>query len=116
MELAPVLKQISEVEKVEFWLSGTMALANNNISGAPFSIIAFDNNTQLIEFNFIAGKEPENWDNTIVVNPEFIEQHPYVSVGDSLQFFTDGKIHTWRIAGIVKEIGSAKEILFSVLV
>ena len=106
-EVASVVTQIPEVEKAEYWLSGRMAFVNKGVVGNAFGITAFDDNTQLVEFNVIEGKLPVNWNNSVVVNPAFIDKHPDIMVGDSAVFLSAGKLHTWYISGVVKEIGSA---------
>lgn len=101
-----ILKKLPEIEKTEFWSKQTLEIDNQNVVGPSFNLTAFDENTKLITFNFISGKYPTNWKNTLVVNPEFIGKYPASKVGDSISLYSNGKLHRWYLAGVVKEIGS----------
>lgn len=101
-----ILKKLPEIEKTEFWLQQTFEIDNQNVVGPSFNLTAFDENTKLLTFNFISGKYPTNWKNTLVVNPEFIGEYPASKVGDSISLYSNGKLHRWYLAGVVKEIGS----------
>lgn len=106
-QVATEINKMPEIEKAEYWISETASFVNGNgMSGNQFVIKVFDDNTQMLEFEFIEGDNPDNWDNTIVVNPEFAAKYPQYAVGDSVRLYTSGVDNTWYIAGVVKEIWS----------
>lgn len=101
------LEDISAIDQMEIWCRTSASfIQKDNISSDGFSIIGFDDATNMLKFKVLKGKIPGSWQNTIVVNTEFIDRYDHLNVGDSIRLQTGDQIHTWHIAGIVSDIGA----------
>jgi len=74
---------------------------------ASFAMMAPPADTRLISFPVLAGRWLRSDDtDAVVLNHAAAAQVPQLGVGDRIDLSIDGKPTTWRIAGIVEEIGS----------
>ncbi|MCX7174005.1 MAG: FtsX-like permease family protein [Proteobacteria bacterium] len=75
---------------------------------ASFALLAPPAGTRLVDFPVLAGRwlKPDDTD-AVVLNHAAAAQAPQLRVGDRVDLSIDGKATSWRIAGIVEEIGSA---------
>lgn len=75
---------------------------------ASFALLAPPADTRLVNFPVLAGRWLRSDDtDAVVLNHAAVAQAPQLRVGDSVALSIDGKATSWRIAGIVEEIGSA---------
>ena len=101
-----IIKQSSGIKAAEYWMTGAMRLLKNRGEN-PIDLMGFQDKTQLLRFNVIAGKIPDSWTENIVVNPVFIADN-HLAVGDSVTSSINGKPKIWHIAAVVKDLGEAK--------
>ncbi|MBI4913826.1 MAG: FtsX-like permease family protein [Acidobacteria bacterium] len=74
---------------------------------ASFSVMAPPPGTQLIRFPVLAGRWLREDDrDAVVLNHTAAAARPGLRIGDPLNLSLGGKATTWRLAGIVEEIGS----------
>ncbi|MCS7061755.1 MAG: ABC transporter permease [Anaerolineae bacterium] len=75
------------------------------VESRSFTIIAPSAGTQLLRPDVLQGRwlRPEDID-AIVVNTEWLEDHPDVRVGSTIQIKMRGRIRTWEVVGIVRAV------------
>jgi putative ABC transport system permease protein len=75
---------------------------------ASFAIMAPPPDTRLVSFPVLAGRWLRTNDtDAVVLNHAAAAQAPQLRVGEVVHLSIDGKLTSWRLAGIVEEIGSA---------
>ena len=75
---------------------------------ASFSVMGPPADTHLIDFPILAGRWllPTDTDG-VVLNHAAAAQVPQIKIGDRIDLSLDGKPASWRLVGIVEEIGSS---------
>jgi putative ABC transport system permease protein len=114
----PLLGRIEGVRKVEAWGFAPAAFVRPGVADVvrtypdgghgSFVMLAPPPSTTLIDYPVIAGRWLEAQDtDAVVLNRLAIAQAPDVKVGSRIALSLGGRATTWRVAGIVEEIGSS---------
>ena len=107
-EVRKSLNTFPEIKNWELWNNTKGNFADKNgVKSGSFSVSGVKDETKMWDFQLIEGKLPATWNNSVVVNPEFIGKFPHVTIGDSVSLFIGGNLNTWYIAGLIKDIGAA---------
>jgi putative ABC transport system permease protein len=110
------LRGVSGVQDVEAWGEASTALDQPSTIDvvhtypdgrhASFTLRAPPAATTLIQFPVLAGRWLQPGDTDAVVLTQMVRaQLPDVAVGDTIALSIDGRPTTWRVVGIVQEIG-----------
>jgi len=114
--VAERLRQVPGVRTVESWGYSPAALSRPgqidvartypDRGHASFAVFAPPAGTKLIRFPLLAGRwlEPGDTD-AVVLNHSALAQAPQTQVGSQVTLSLEGKRTTWRVVGIVEEIG-----------
>ncbi len=83
----------------------------NPIESRGFSVIAPGAGTQLLRPDVLQGRwlRPEDTDQ-IVVNTEWLEDHPDVSVGSTVLLKMRGRTRAWQVVGIVRAVLTGRTV------
>lgn len=110
--------QLSGVRSAEAWGYSPAAFARPgqmDVSRAypdrghgAFAVMAPPPDTRMIGFPVLAGRwlQPSDRD-TVVLNHAAMAQQPQLKLGDPVLLSIGGRTSTWRLVGIVEEIGAA---------
>ncbi|HET9931301.1 MAG TPA: ABC transporter permease, partial [Polyangiaceae bacterium] len=116
-QLTEPLQGVPGVRKVEAWAYSHTALWKPNRvdvvrtypdgSHGSLALIGPPPTTDLVHFPLLAGRWllPQDTD-AVVINHMVLGQAPGTKVGDELTFSLEGRPTTWRVVGIVEEVGS----------
>ncbi|MBI5304721.1 MAG: ABC transporter permease [Chloroflexi bacterium] len=116
-KLVERIGNVPGVQTVEAWgyapasvtKLGEIAVVNTYPDGGHGSFVmrAAPPQTQLVEFPVLSGRwlEPGDSD-AVVLNHMALPFFPRVAVGDRIEVSVESKRTTWRVVGIVREIGS----------
>jgi putative ABC transport system permease protein len=99
---------IPQVTAAESWGGGTAVLEGpRGLDGASFSIDALPKDGKLLHLPFIAGRWLKAGDsNALVINQGLRHKDPQFEVGRKVRLRIDGRVSTWHIIGVVREMGS----------
>lgn len=116
--VAEQLRQVPGVRTVEAWgYSQTALFRPHRVdvartypdgSHGSLALIGPPPTTELVHFPLIAGRwlSPEDTD-AVVINHMVLSQAPGTAIGDRITLSLAGRPTTWRVVGIVEEVGSA---------
>ena len=113
----PLLRGIPGVRKVEAWGFAPVAFAREGVADVvrtypdgghgSFLMLAPPASTSMVDYPVIAGRWLEKGDtDAVVLNRLAVAQAPGIQVGSRIALSVGGRPTTWRVAGIVEEIGS----------
>lgn len=115
--VAERLRELPGIAGVEAWGYSPAALAQPgridvvrtypDRGHASFAVMAPPAATRLVDFPLLAGRWPRDGDtDAIVLNHAIAAQVPQVRVGERIDLSIGGHQASWRVVGIVEEIGS----------
>ena len=106
-EISSMLLSDPEISRVEAWdqLQSSVILPDQSI-GDNVNLVAVPNQSQLIDPILINGRWllPEDA-NAIVLNDQFLNQYPWISIGDTLQLQIDDNDTDWVVVGFFQLAG-----------
>lgn len=102
-QVEPLARQIPGVVAVESWLnSSARRVYADDTTSEGITVVAAPAATQLMEPELKAGRWLQAGDgNALVVNTDFLDDHPDLGLGDTVVLRENGRDLTWRIIGIV---------------
>jgi putative ABC transport system permease protein len=117
---APLLERIGKVagvKTVEAWGNestgmtkpGEIDVVNTYPDGGhgSFTLRATPPQTELVKFPVLSGRWLNSSDtDAVVLNHYALALFPNIAIGDRIELAVQGKPTTWRVVGIVREIGS----------
>lgn len=102
--------------RTAFWRPGLLDIVRTYPDGSHGSLVILGPppDTTLVRFPLRAGRwlEPGDTD-AVVLNHMALAQAPGVRVGDEIQLSAAGRPTTWRVVGIVEEVGAAGAVYVS---
>lgn len=104
-----VFHENSKIEHYEYWgyASGKYLNKDGQIENS-YPITAIPENSSMIFPDILNGKWLQADDsNEVVVSHEFLENHPNVNLGDSIDFSIDGTILNVNIIGVIKDFSGS---------
>lgn len=83
----------------------------NRVESRGFSVIAPSAGTQLLRPDVLQGRwlRPEDT-NAIVVNTEWLEDHPDVTIGSAVTLKMRGRTREWQVVGIVRAVLTGRAV------
>lgn len=83
----------------------------NQVESRGFSVIAPGAGTQLLRPDVLRGRwlRPEDTD-AIVVNTEWLDDHPDVTVGSTVMLKMRGRIRQWQVVGVVRAVLTGRTV------
>lgn len=116
-QLLQQVETVPGVKKVEAWGYAETSLAKGGSIDVghtypdgrhgSFSLYGAPADTKLISFPMTVGRWLQQGDNdSIVLNHMAAALVPDAKIGDPITLSVEGKQHTWKLAGIMKELGS----------
>lgn len=97
-------------EKTALWQRGRVDVVRTYPDGShgSLSMLGVPPDTALVHFPLLAGRwlSPTDTDG-VVLNHMVLSQAPHTRVGDRIALSLAGRATTWRVVGIVEEVGSA---------
>jgi len=109
------------ISDIEGALSGSIGVADYEIYGGAMASVIYDDGTQSESYLFLAFPEDAKgfdlkvmegvWlsnpsSNEAVVNHMFLDSEPECSLGDEITVLSNQRLVTWKIVGVVKEVGA----------
>ncbi len=83
----------------------------NQIESRGFSVIAPQAGTQLLRPDVLQGRWLRPGDTSeIVVNTEWLDDHPDVTVGSTVMLKLRGRTRTWQVVGIVRAVLTGRTV------
>lgn len=106
-EVLNALGNDADIAKIEVWERGSASFKfSDSIKGKSFSIVYFQENTELLDLSVIEGEIPTIWDNSILVNTAFLAAFPSYSARDSTPLIIGNNYKQLHISGVVKIMGA----------
>lgn len=107
-KIKEIVEDVPGVSTMEIWGDARATVIHSNgISGNSFRLMALPSDTEFLRLPLVSGRWlNEEEQEMIVINHILEEQVPGVKAGDLLAVGIAGKRFNWRVAGVVREIGS----------
>jgi putative ABC transport system permease protein len=113
-----VARAVPGVTRVEAWGTATAAWSGGGTSipvvrtypdkgHGSFQVTGIPPDTSLVDFPIVSGRWFQPGDEDVVVlNHVAASNVPGVKVGDVATIYMDGLPHTWRVVGLIRELGA----------
>jgi putative ABC transport system permease protein len=106
-DVARALADLPEVARAEYWREASVVLIAGQGAGEPrVSLIAPDAGSKLLDLPLLAGRwlAPDDED-VAVINQAVLARDPSLHSDGSIRLRVNGRVVTWRVIGVVKELG-----------
>ncbi len=107
-DVLQALQNIQSLEKSEI-LAGAMSsmVYDDGTENNAFQLTAVPGNMTTLNLPVLQGRFIEQGDtNAIVLNHAYLDDEPYLRVGNTVTIKTNGRNIDWVVVGIVKEVGA----------
>ncbi len=108
-----VLGSVSGVVDVETWVEADASTiypgldsATTSVKSDPFRVLAVPPDTRTLDLPLIEGRwlQPDD-ENALVVTHMLADHEPALAVGNKVIIDVDGRVTTWEVVGMVRQIG-----------
>jgi putative ABC transport system permease protein len=116
--IAKALASVNGVRSYEVWDFGESAFSQEgridvmrtypDRGHGSFSLYGIPPQTRMIKFSVVAGRWlADDDDDAVVLTQKTFNEIPGAKIGDRTQISVNGRSTSWRIAGVVQEVGGA---------
>ena len=110
-EIEDALEDVDGIDRLEY-IPGGMAFyqKDDELQSNSFLMAGTPKESGLFDYPIMEGRMIQDYENEIVINQLFQDEHPDVKVGDELEITTNRRTATWKVVGVVKEIGGDEAV------